>query len=163
MSARYGGVKTWLAWTDAEHARMVDMHRSGSTFAEIGLAIGRHPASIHGRMARTDANGNYIGSTANLPWPEPLSQLARRLRAEGKIYAEICAATGKSEGQLRRHFESLAARPETQPGPKGPALRTCLACKGRGKHTVFHSPHAGVRLCLRCRQYAARCFDLDTL
>ena len=82
MSARYGGVKTWLAWTDAEHARMVDMHRSGSTFAEIGLAIGRHPASIHGRMARTDANGNYIGSTANLPWPEPLSQLARRLRAD---------------------------------------------------------------------------------
>lgn len=147
-------------WTDEEHARLIALRDSGMTVTEMGRALGRACSSINGRLACTDETGKFrtLDERTIKVWTDDETKLIVKLRSEGKMCKEIAPLVGATDRQVQQRLRLIKARSVVEKpkatGPNAEALRTCLMCAGRGKKTLFLSPHAGVRMCGKCRELA---------
>ena len=97
-------------WTEENINKLIELHRQGLTYSEIGRELGVTKNSVTSKVQRMINFGILESRMDHILWSEKDLEKLFKLRADGKTWAEIGQVFGKSSNTCQVTFSRLLER-----------------------------------------------------
>ena len=101
---------TTSIWTEANINKLIELHRQGLTYSEIARELGITKNSVTSKVQRLINFGILESRMDHILWSEKDLEMLFKLREDGKTWAEIGEAFGKSSNTCQVTFSRLLER-----------------------------------------------------
>lgn len=101
---------TTSIWTEENINKLIDLHRQGLTYSEIGRELGVTKNSVTSKVQRMINFGILESRMDHILWSEEDIEMLFKLREDGKTWAEIGQFFGKSSNTCQVTFSRLLER-----------------------------------------------------
>ena len=97
-------------WTEENINKLIELHKQGLTYSEIGRELGVTKNSVTSKVQRLINFGILESRMDHILWSEEDIEMLFKLREDGKTWAEIGEAFGKSSNTCQVTFSRLLER-----------------------------------------------------
>lgn len=97
-------------WTEENINKLIELHRQGLTYSEIGRELGITKNSVTSKVQRMINIGILESRMDHILWSEEDIEMLFKLREDGKTWAEIGKVFGKSSNTCQVTFSRLLER-----------------------------------------------------
>ena len=97
-------------WTEENINKLIELHRQGLTYSEIGRELGVTKNSVTSKVQRLINFGILESRMDHILWSEEDIEMLFKLREDGKTWAEIGEFFGKSSNTCQVTFSRLLER-----------------------------------------------------
>ena len=97
-------------WTEENINKLIELHRQGLTYSEIGRELGITKNSVTSKVQRMINFGILESRMDHILWSEEDIEMLFKLREDGKTWAEIGQVFGKSSNTCQVTFSRLLER-----------------------------------------------------
>ena len=97
-------------WTEENINKLIELHRQGLTYSEIARELGVTKNSVTSKVQRMIYFGILESRMDHILWSEEDIEMLFKLREDGKTWAEIGEAFGKSSNTCQVTFSRLLER-----------------------------------------------------
>ena len=101
---------TTSIWTEENINKLIELHRQGLTYSEIARELGITKNSVTSKVQRLINFGILESRMDHILWSEEDIEMLFKLREDGKTWAEIGEAFGKSSNTCQVTFSRLLER-----------------------------------------------------
>ena len=101
---------TTSIWTEENINKLIELHRQGLTYSEIGRELGITKNSVTSKVQRLINFGILESRMDHILWSEEDIEMLFKLREDGKTWAEIGQFFGKSSNTCQVTFSRLLER-----------------------------------------------------
>ena len=101
---------TTSIWTEENINKLIELHRQGLTYSEIGRELGVTKNSVTSKVQRMINFGILESRMDHILWSEEDIEMLFKLREDGKTWAEIGQFFGKSSNTCQVTFSRLLER-----------------------------------------------------
>ena len=101
---------TTSIWTEENINKLIELHRQGLTYSEIGRELGITKNSVTSKVQRLINFGILESRMDHILWSEEDIEMLFKLREDGKTWAEIGEVFGKSSNTCQVTFSRLLER-----------------------------------------------------
>ena len=101
---------TTSIWTEENINKLIELHRQGLTYSEIARELGVTKNSVTSKVQRMIYFGILESRMDHILWSEEDIEMLFKLREDGKTWAEIGEAFGKSSNTCQVTFSRLLER-----------------------------------------------------
>ena len=101
---------TTSIWTEENINKLIELHRQGLTYSEIGRELGITKNSVTSKVQRMINFGILESRMDHILWSEEDIEMLFKLREDGKTWAEIGQVFGKSSNTCQVTFSRLLER-----------------------------------------------------
>ena len=101
---------TTSIWTEENVNKLIELHRQGLTYSEIGRELGVTKNSVTSKVQRMINFGILESRMEHILWSEEDIEMLFKLREDGKTWAEIGKFFGKSSNTCQVTFSRLLER-----------------------------------------------------
>jgi len=97
-------------WTEENINKLIELHKQGLTYSEIGRELGVTKNSVTSKVQRMINFGILESRMDHILWSEEDLEMLFKLREDGKTWAEIGQVFGKSSNTCQVTFSRLLER-----------------------------------------------------